>query len=112
MFDDVKIQSLIAELADWPGPSISSHKSAQQFFHKLSFLADIGVTAEDKGMKELVTAVIKHRNENGIPQLPVTIGEAYGGTGMETWAWALCDAPTVLYALSKIGFTDTLMDTA
>ncbi len=28
----------------------------------------------------------------------------FGGSGEETWAWALCDAPLLLYALSKLGF--------
>jgi hypothetical protein len=39
-------------------------------------------------------------------QLPTTIPEHFGGSGEETWAWALCDAPLLLYALSKLGFGD------
>jgi len=46
MKNDPRIVSLIDELRDWPGPRISSHKSANQFFHKLVFLADIGITIE------------------------------------------------------------------
>ncbi len=106
MLQDPKISSLIAELQDWPGPSISSHKSAQQFFHKLSFLADIGVRHDDIGIKTIIDKILTHLDPNGIPQLPTTIGIAYGGTGEKVWAWSLCDAPTVLYSLRKMGCQD------
>ena len=35
--------------------------------------------------------------------LPMTIALSYGGSGHEQWAWALCDAPLILYALLKFG---------
>ena len=34
------------------------------------------------------------------------ISEHYGGSGEETGAWALCDAPLILYALSKLGYRE------
>ena len=36
---DVKIQSLIDELNEWPGFVLKSHKKAGHLLHKLSFLA-------------------------------------------------------------------------
>jgi hypothetical protein len=33
----------------------------------------------------------------------MNIPTQYGGTGQEEWAWALCDAPLVVYALVKLG---------
>ena len=33
----------------------------------------------------------------------MTYPEHFGGTGVETWAWALCDAPIVLRALVRFG---------
>lgn len=106
MLDDPKIQALITELQSWPGPSISSHRSAQQFFHKLAFLADIGLNLKDPGIKEIVKKVISHRDSNGIPELSTTIAKAFGGTGKEIWAWMMCDAPTTLYSLVKLGYSD------
>ncbi|MBI4977474.1 MAG: hypothetical protein HZC28_08335 [Spirochaetes bacterium] len=112
MMKDARVTGLIAELGKWPGPSIASHKSAQQFFHKLAFLADIGVTADDKGVSAIIKKIVKDRDANGIPTLPVKIPEAYGGSGRQEQAWALCDAPTVLYALIVMGFSDRKIDTA
>ncbi|HOY89939.1 MAG TPA: hypothetical protein PKZ09_09220, partial [Bacillota bacterium] len=37
------VSGLMTDLKDWPGEVLSSHKSAKQPFHKLAFLADIGV---------------------------------------------------------------------
>jgi len=31
------------------------------------------------------------------------ISKHYGGSGNDEWAWALCDAPTILYSLTKFG---------
>jgi len=33
----------------------------------------------------------------------LNIAPAFGGTGEDTWSWALCDAPTLLYALLALG---------
>lgn len=38
------VQGLIKELQEWPGLVLSSHKSAGQLYHKLAFLADLGLT--------------------------------------------------------------------
>ena len=44
MLADSHISNLISELSGWPGTVISSHKSAGQPFHKLTFLADLGLS--------------------------------------------------------------------
>lgn len=33
----------------------------------------------------------------------MNISKHYGGTGETQWAWALCDAPTIIYSLAKFG---------
>ena len=106
MLADPKVTDLISELAGWPGKIVNSHKSAGQFYHKLNFLADIGVKATDKGMQTVVEKVMAHQSVDGPFQLPMVIGEHFGGSGKETWAWALCDAPLLLYALSKLGMVE------
>jgi len=103
---DERIASLVSGLATWPGPVLNSHKSARQFFHILAFVADLGLTVEYPGVREVIRKVLECRDEQGIPCLPMSIGEAYGGTGEESRAWALCDAPTTMYALQKLGFID------
>lgn len=100
------IQGIIAELQDWPGTVISSHKSAGQLYHKLSFLADLGIKIEDKGMKKVVTKIKASTSKEGLFQLPTQIPEHFGGSGREELAWALCDAPITHYSLSRLGLKD------
>lgn len=102
MLADPLIKGLVSELEGWPGEVLSSHKSAGQAYHRLSFLAEIGMDRDDPGMKEILDKVYESMAPDGIPRLTTMIPERYGGTGEITSAWALCDAPTTLYALAKI----------
>jgi len=106
LLDDPKVRSLVEELAGWPGKVISSHKSAGQPFHKLTFLADLGLRAGDPAMDLIIGRILEHQSSEGPFQLPTEIPTHYGGSGQETWAWALCDAPLLVYALLKFGLGD------
>ncbi len=97
------VQARLRELAEWPGVVISSHKSASQPFHKLSFIADLGLTVNDPRVKAITKKVMEHQSPESVMQLPMKISSAYGGSGKEVWAWALCDAPLILYSLVKMG---------
>ena len=103
MLGNAQVRSLVAELSEWPWVVISSHKSAGQPFHKLTFLADLGLTADDPGVETITTRLLKNRSEEGPFQLTVNIPEHYGGSGKDQSAWALCDAPLILYAIVKFG---------
>jgi hypothetical protein len=106
MLADKGVQALVTELKKWPGTVIASHKSAGQPFHRLTFLADLGLQTTDPGVEAIAARVMAHRAGEGPFQLPTNIPAAYGGSGRETWAWALCDAPLSLYALNKFGLED------
>lgn len=103
---DPMIGALIDELKDWPGTVLNSHKSAGQHYHKLSFLADIGLTKNDEGISFILDQVMKHKSEEGLYTLPTNIPVHFGGSGETEWAWALCDAPILLYCLAKMGYAD------
>jgi hypothetical protein len=103
MLVDQRIQGLVRELSGWPGKVIASHKSAGQPFHKLTFLADLGLNADDPGVDTIVERIMKHRSAEGPFQLPMNIPTYHGGTGRDQWVWAVCDAPLILYALVKFG---------
>ena len=100
------ILNLITELQGWPGLTISSHKSAGQLFHKLAFAAELGLRQDDPGMAEVITAVLAHQDPDGPFQLRSIVPVHFGGTGEESYSWALCDAPLVLYALARFGLSD------
>jgi hypothetical protein len=103
MLAHAPVQNLAAELAGWPGTVISSHKSAGQPFHKLTFLADLGLTAADPGIEVIAARILELQSAEGPFQLSMNIPTHFGGTGQDQRAWALCDAPLSLYALLKFG---------
>lgn len=106
MLADPKVKSLLDELLDWPGTVLNSHKSASQSFHKLSFIADLGLNVNDPPVKKIVQKVMKHQSKQGPFQLPTNVPTRFGGSGKEEWAWALCDAPVVVSSLVQLGMQD------
>ncbi len=100
------VQELLSELRDWPGKAISSHKSAEQLFHKLALAAELGLRRGDPGADAIAAKVMRHRSIEGPFGIQMNIGLAHGGTGENLWAWALCDAPVVLRALARMGWAE------
>jgi len=54
----------------------------------------------------VITAVLAHQDPDGPFQLRSIVPVHFGGTGEESYSWALCDAPLVLYALARFGLSD------
>lgn len=107
MLADSKIHLLVTELMNWPGTVLNSHKSASQPFHKLAFVADLGLNIKDLPVKQIVRRVMEHQSRQGPFQLPTNVPVHFGGSGKDEWAWALCDAPVIVYALIKMGLQDS-----
>jgi hypothetical protein len=106
MLADPKIKALIHELLDWPGTVLNSHKSASQPFHKLSFLAELGLDIGDPAVKQIVHKVMEHQSEQGPFQLPTNVPVHFDGSGKDEWAWALCDAPVIVSSLVQLGMQE------
>ena len=68
------IQGLLEELHNWPGTVIASHKSAGQLYHKLEFLADMGLTTDDDDLSLI-------EKDQGAPfrGRPFSITDEYSG---------------------------------
>jgi len=105
MIEHPIIQSILEELRNWPGIVLNSHKSAKQPFHKLSFIADLGLKRDDQFINEIINKIFEHKSAEGPFQLPTKISKSYGGSGTTEWAWALCDAPIIIYSLAKFGLS-------
>lgn len=103
MLADPPVQALLAELLEWPGQILTSHKVAGHPLHKLVFIADLGLTIEDEPIREIAARVMQNPAENGAFQVLMNIPVHFGGSGQDQWAWALCDSPSLLYALLKFG---------
>jgi len=98
-----QVKALMAEAATWPGGVLKRHNDAGHPIHKLSTLADFGVRTNDRGMAAAVKAVLSHPSPEGAFQSLVNISKTFGGAGEDTWAWMLCDAPTLLYCVLAMG---------
>ena len=96
------IRDLIGEMKQWPGVVLNSHKSAGQLYHKLAFLADLGITGADADFSAVERVMRRHVSDEGLYRLPTHVPVHFGGTGTEEWGWALCDAPLQLYAAAKM----------
>jgi len=103
MLDDPRVQDLVAEAAAWPGYALKRHNDAGHPIYKLSTLADFGLRANDPGIAAGIEVVLAHQSPEGAFQSLMNISKQFGGTGEDTWAWMLCDAPTLLYALLAMG---------
>src|SRR5437763_675464 len=62
MLADPKIQSMLTELSGWPGSVLSNHKSAGHPFHKLEFIADLGLNVSDAPVKKIIGKVMKYQS--------------------------------------------------
>lgn len=109
---DPRVLTLLEGLQAWPGPPLSSHKSARQLFHHLVFLADLGLSTATPPIDRICTSLLAAFGLDGIPVLNMVIGEGHGGSGEPVAAWALCDAPNTLYGLTRLGCTDQRIATA
>jgi hypothetical protein len=105
MLANAQVQDLVAELSGWPWTVISSHKSAGQPFHKLTFIADLGLSIHDPGLDPIVARILEGQSPEGPFALPMNIPTHFGGMGQDRSAWALCDAPLIIYALAKFGLS-------
>ncbi|MDP2891907.1 MAG: hypothetical protein Q8O09_02080 [Bacillota bacterium] len=103
MISHPQIQGLFHDLDNWGGQLVSSHRNAELPLHKLAFIADIGLTVNDPEIKRIIDLITEHKDDHGVFQVVMNIPEHFGGTGENTWAWALCDAPIVLYSLVRFG---------
>jgi hypothetical protein len=100
------VRKILDDLNGWSGAAISSHKSAGQPMHKLSFLADLGLNRLEKDIGLIAEKIMRHQSDQGPFQMMMNTPTHFGGNGVDTWAWALCDAPLLLYALVKFGYGD------
>lgn len=97
------IAGLMAEMTEWPGIVLNSHKSAGQLYHKLVFLADLGLNKYDGDLIQLEAKMMNTIGTEGVHQLPMNIPTHFGGSGKDELAWALCDAPIQMVTALKMG---------
>jgi hypothetical protein len=101
-FADPRIQAMVSELGEWPCRELTNHKQVDHPLHKLSFLADLGVTVNDPGIAPILSRVLDGVSSEGPLQVIVNIPPHFGGSGEPTRGWIACDAPVLLYAAARM----------
>jgi hypothetical protein len=64
------------------------------------------MSIDDPGVAPVVERILSHQSEQGPFQMLSNTSPAYGGSGQDEYAWALCDAPVVVYSLVKLGLAE------
>ncbi|MBN1994474.1 MAG: hypothetical protein JW953_17380 [Anaerolineae bacterium] len=106
MLTHPQVQAMLAETATWGQTPFKRHNDAGYPIYKFSTLADFGLRAGDSGIAAGIKAILAHQSPEGAFQTVVNIPQAFGGSGQDAWTWILCDSPTLLYVLLKMGLGD------
>jgi len=106
MINHPNIRAILDSLSAWPGSVVNSHRSAGSLFHLLPFIADLGFTQNDEPLPGVIEKILKTVSEEGPFRLLMNIPVHFGGSGLDSLGWALCDAPRTSYALAKLGLAD------
>lgn len=103
VLSDIRMQKYLGDVADFNAVLVTNHKNPDIPIHKLLFLLDVGLDMDIPQIDMAIQQIIRNKDENGIPKSMTNIPKHFGGSGEDTLAWALCDAPLMLYALLKAG---------
>jgi len=101
-----KIRAILEESLTWPGQVVNGHKNAALIYHKLSFLADLGLDRRVPEIEAISGRIMDHASATGPFQVLMNIPTHFGGIGEDQWTWALCDAPVLLEFLCRFGYAD------
>ncbi|MBI9097324.1 MAG: hypothetical protein JEY91_02550 [Spirochaetaceae bacterium] len=100
---DPVVKDILIELKSWPGNVLKRHNDAKLLIHKLSFLADLGLTIAVEDLKEVTDRILQKQSSEGVLTLKINIPKQFGGSGEDHFSWMLCDAPLLMYSLLKMG---------
>ncbi|MGL5540323.1 MAG: hypothetical protein ACRDBX_01680, partial [Erysipelotrichaceae bacterium] len=101
VLQDPRVQAYLDDVAHFNKTLVTTHKNPDLPIHKLHFLLDIGLDERVPQIAQAIQQIQENRDEFGMPQSPTNVPTHYGGSGVDTMGWALCDAPWMLYALAR-----------
>jgi len=99
------VMTLIDECRTWHETPLKNHKAAVHPLHKIVLLADLGLQADDD-IRETIENILSQQDDSGSFRSLLLIPKVFGGSNLPEWVWMLCDAPSLLYALSLFGLAE------
>jgi hypothetical protein len=105
MLDHPLVAALLERASEWPGYPLKRHNDAAHPLYAISTLADLGLRRGGAGVDALAGAVMEHFDGEGFETFlwfPRFLTKEKEDS--EGFAWMLCDAPTLLYALLAFGY--------
>lgn len=103
VLSDERIKGYLRAVENFYSIVVTTHKNPELQLHKLIFLLDMGLGVEVAQIDTAIKKILGNIDENGMYKSLTNIPVHYGGTGDDSFAWAMCDAPLMLYALAKAG---------
>lgn len=103
VLSDERIKKYLADVSIFYDKLVTTHKNPELPIHKLIFLFDIGLDTKVPEINMAIQKILGNKDEDGMYKCPTNVPVHYGGTGLDTFGWALCDAPLMLYALMRAG---------
>ncbi len=98
------VRDLIERAGDWPGYPLKRHNDAAHPLYAIATLADFGLRRGDSGIDELAERIMARFDGEAFETLLWLPRFLTKEDDAERWAWMLCDAPTLLYALAAFGY--------
>jgi hypothetical protein len=68
----------------------------------------LGLQRGDSGVDAVLDKLLAHQSTHGPFQTLLNTPRHFGGSGQDEWAWMMCDAPNLVYALARLGLADDL----
>lgn len=112
MLEHPLIEELMEKTFPWFIQNGGRHNDAKLPHYNLAALAELGVTAGDRGMDALLAEVVAH-SEDGLPAIAQDLpekGSAEGRRDKLNWHALPCDVPVLLYSLKLMGSTHPLVE--
>ena len=100
------VQQLLTTAAAWPGYALKRHNDAAHPLYAITTLADFGLDRCDDAVAAVVGAVLEHFDGEQFETLVWLPRFLTKEDDAERWAWMLCDAPSLLYALLAFGYEE------
>jgi len=100
---DSRIKAYLNDITDYHSCLVRNHKDPDLPIHKLLFLLDIGLDTDVSEIQTAIDKIMENKDDNGVYKSLTNIPKHYGGSGDDIFAWCLCDAPLLLFALLRTG---------